>query len=64
LSDLGQQLVVFVIAVVFTTAIAAISWRVYEKPFLRLKRYFRYEDRPLIMTDRPTPATLTPAGSV
>lgn len=63
LSDFGQQVAVLLIAIAVTTAVAALSWHVYEHPFLRLKRYFKYQNQRQIVTDHSTLGLLTPAGS-
>jgi peptidoglycan/LPS O-acetylase OafA/YrhL len=38
-------LAVLTIGVTLTQAIAWLSWHVYERPFLRLKKYFEYQSR-------------------
>jgi peptidoglycan/LPS O-acetylase OafA/YrhL len=45
----------FPITVAATYAIASLSWVVLEKPFLRLKRYFK-EPRRILSTERMSPA--------
>jgi hypothetical protein len=39
-TDFPRQVVVLVVGISITTAIAVLSWHLYEQPFLRLKRFF------------------------
>ncbi len=59
-SHLPGQLLFYVAATIPAVALAWLSWHLYEKPWLRLKRFFPATERPLAPAPRPS---LDPAPS-
>jgi peptidoglycan/LPS O-acetylase OafA/YrhL len=56
-SALPRQLALTALGIGLSSAVAALSWNLYEKPFLRLKRFFPMGDRAKGASDEPPSMT-------